>query len=81
MKELVVKLAKEHGFTLSEILGRQRNARVVNARWSIMRTLRDKGLSFPKIAKLMKKHHTTVMHACKHGWREERRESNRTRYI
>jgi chromosomal replication initiator protein len=48
----------------SELLGRSRQARIVQARQAAMYTLRcGAGLSLPRIARIFERDHTTVLHA------------------
>jgi len=48
-----------------EITGRSRKMMLVDARWVCAKALRAKGrLSFPQIARILNRDHTTIVHAC-----------------
>lgn len=44
------------------LLSKRRNALLVEKRKLIAKELREKGLSYPQIGKLLNRHHTTIMH-------------------
>lgn len=56
-------VAKKHNVDASEILGISRKRHVINARFEVFYRLRvDLLMSYQKIAHIMKKDHSTVMH-------------------
>ncbi len=56
--------AKAAGVRASVLCGPTREAKVSTFRWSAMVILRDQGLSYPAIARLLgRRDHSTVMHA------------------
>lgn len=56
-------VAKHHSVDVSEILGTSRKRHILQARFEVFYRLRvDLNLSYMKIAGLMKKDHTTVLH-------------------
>lgn len=57
-------VAAHHDVCAKEILGKSRKRHVVNARFEVFYRLRvDLNYSYPKIAMLMKRDHTSVLHA------------------
>ncbi len=55
-----------YGVTRHDILGRRRNAKVVRARHHCYWHFRERGNSYPAIARIMRrKDHTTIMHGRK----------------
>lgn len=63
--ELVDERAKAHHVTRTDVLGRSRTKSVAAARQAVYRGLRERGLSYPEIGRLLDRDHTTVMHACR----------------
>lgn len=59
--------AARHGLTLFEMLDDRRHGKPVEARREAMRIMRDMGASYPRIGKLMQRHHTTVLHALRNS--------------
>ncbi len=58
-------IAMRYGVTRHDILGRRRNAKVVRARHHCYWHFRERGNSYPAIARIMRrKDHTTIMHGC-----------------
>ena len=56
-------VANHHGIDSDEILGRSRRRNVVNARFEVFYRLRvELAFTYPRIAQLMKKDHSTVLH-------------------
>lgn len=64
-EKLVRKVAKQTKVGESEILGRSRNPRIVRARHLVWRSLREKGYSYPEIARSCGVNHSSVQYACK----------------
>lgn len=57
----VAQEAVRFGVTPEAIMSRQRSARIVDARESVMLRLRADGHSFPMIGRLMGRHHSSVI--------------------
>lgn len=55
--------AQDFGIPLERIISKNRKRYLVRARHQIILELRDKGLSYPKIGKLLKRDHSTVFYA------------------
>lgn len=55
-------IAARHGIALADLLSRSRRYSVVRARHELMWTLRETGLSYPRIARWLAMDHTGVMH-------------------
>jgi hypothetical protein len=62
--EAIDAVAAEYGVTREELVGRSRMQRFVNARQAAMVRLRSLGFSYPEIALLLGRDHTTVVAAC-----------------
>lgn len=60
---LVDHVAEAHHVTRGDVLGRGRTKRVAQARHAVMRALRDMGMSYPEIGRLLGRDHTTVLAA------------------
>jgi hypothetical protein len=73
IKDLFLKIGMAHGATLQEILipGRG-NREVCICRRLIALHLRAQGLSFPRIARYMNCHHTSVIYQLRHATYQER---------
>lgn len=64
LRDLLVdarQVARSHHVTLDEMWGRSRMAPVVEARVAFWRLLRGRGWSYPAIARLAGRDHSTVM--------------------
>jgi chromosomal replication initiation ATPase DnaA len=59
------RVAAEHGLTRADIIGRSRRREVVTARYAAMFAVADhfQQISYPRLARLFKRDHSTVMHA------------------
>jgi chromosomal replication initiation ATPase DnaA len=57
-----VALVKESGYALNEIISPRRQRHLVDARQAIAKGLRSKGYSFPAIAGVMRRDHTSIIH-------------------
>lgn len=58
-------VAAAYKITPEDILGTDRNQRIVDARWVAAKALRAKGrLSYPRIGFYLNRDHSTIMHAC-----------------
>lgn len=70
-------VARERLIAISEIVGTSRLAEVVKARHEVARRCRDElGYSLSKIGSLLRRHHTTILHAT----RKERRRRCPSKY-
>lgn len=74
-KTLLRQIAQAHGMKPAHILGTNRQARFVRARWAWWAECRKLGLSLPAIAAKGNWHHTSVMHGIKQH--EEMREGRK----
>ena len=62
--KVLLAVAKHHNISPDEIMGRSRRKDIISARFEVFYRLRvDVKLSYEKIAILMKRDHTSVMHA------------------
>lgn len=62
---VIQSIADKYSITTEDLFGKKRNAELVLPRHLAMYLLRSRlKLSFPKIAKITKRDHTTIMHAC-----------------
>ena len=59
---IVERVAKESGVSMSEIMGSGRDRRSTGARARVALALRRRGLSFPEIGMVLRRHHTTCMY-------------------
>jgi chromosomal replication initiation ATPase DnaA len=63
--DIVERHAVTHNVTVGDIVGERRSASVVRARHGAWREIRaTMGMSYPEIASLFGRDHTTVMSAC-----------------
>jgi hypothetical protein len=60
-------IARAAGYTLTDIRSSKRWPRLVATRVKMIRALRADGWSFPRIGKLLNRHHSTIMHHAKGG--------------
>jgi len=61
---ILTQVAAKHGLKTGVILGPARRVDIVAARWETISRLRqEQGWSMPMIGQLMKRHHTSVLHA------------------
>ena len=61
-REIIARVAKLHDVDPDDITGPSRHAELCEARFCIMRELRDKGWSTPRIGRLLNRDHSTVVH-------------------
>lgn len=59
--QIIARVAALHDLPVDDITGTNRSQRAMIARRQAMRELRDRGLSFPRIGKLLNRHHATVL--------------------
>lgn len=59
------RIASLRGLKMDDLTSERRSHCLVEARWVIMRELRNKGASLPQIGRLMGLHHSTVLHGLK----------------
>lgn len=57
--------ALAHGCTVAMILGPRRDAWIIEARRAVIAKLRGMGWSQPRIGRLLRRDHTTIMHHLK----------------
>jgi chromosomal replication initiation ATPase DnaA len=63
--ELLENVALDHGLAPDEIIAKNNAATFVNARRDFAVAAREKGYSFPQIARVLRKHHTTIIQLIK----------------
>jgi chromosomal replication initiation ATPase DnaA len=64
-QRIIFDVAEKHGCSVVNMLSPCRDTVFVNARQEAYRRLRDElGYSYPKIAKIFSRDHSTVVHAC-----------------
>ncbi|MBL9070431.1 MAG: hypothetical protein JNM03_10620 [Sphingopyxis sp.] len=61
-REIIARVAKLHDIEPEDITGSSRARLHCEARWQVMRELRAKGLSNPRIGRLLNRDHSSVMH-------------------
>ena len=74
-------VAAIHGVTVDEIVGHRRHENLVQARRDVARWLRQLGLSYPAIGRMLGgRHHASIMNLC--GWKrsEEAQHAIKVRY-
>ena len=59
--EIMVFVCRHFGVTLDQLRSKDRHAHIADARHVAMWLLRERGLSFPAIARILHRDHTTVM--------------------
>lgn len=55
-------IALRHGVTREDVLGKSRERRIVYARQHCYWMLRERGRTFPEIARIMRRDHSSVIH-------------------
>lgn len=60
--ELISQIAREHGFTASDLIGPSRVREVCMARWRAMKVLRAKGRSLSSIGRTFNRDHSSVIY-------------------
>ena len=55
-------IALRHGVTREDVLGRSRVGRIVEARQHCYWHFRERGRTFPEIARIMRRDHSSVIH-------------------
>lgn len=60
-QKLTLETAEKHGITVAEMLSPSRASHLVEARRDLAFALRARAWSYPRIGKLMKRDHTTIM--------------------
>ena len=63
--QIIDRVAAEHEMTRADIIGRSRRRDVVNARYAAMFAVADhfKQISYPRLARIFDRDHSTIMHA------------------
>lgn len=59
--DIIVELCVKYEVDKCELLSKRRDSKIVEKRRLIAQELRDRGLSYPAIGKLLNRHHTTIM--------------------
>jgi chromosomal replication initiation ATPase DnaA len=77
-QRIIFDVAEKHGISTVTMLSPCRDRAFVNAREEAYRRLRDElGYSYPKIARIFNRDHSTVVHACKReAYKAKRRARN-----
>ena len=60
-RAVLAAVSEDTGVSVDDLIGDARHARVATARKEAYRRLLDVGLSYSAVARLMQRHHTTVM--------------------
>lgn len=60
-QQIIARVAALHDLAVDDLTGANRSLPATTARRQAMRELRDRGLSFPRIGKLLNRHHATVL--------------------
>lgn len=60
--EVISKVARLHGLTASDLLGKNRSRPVSQVRWRAMKALRERGLTHSAIGRLLKCDQSSVWH-------------------
>jgi chromosomal replication initiation ATPase DnaA len=60
--EILEEVTKNYSCTVQQLRSRQRASNLVKARRRVSRRLRQHGMSYPKIGRVLNKDHTTIMH-------------------
>lgn len=61
-RDVIAEVAREHEVTPEQVMGRSVHRHVVRARWAAMARLREAGLSYPRIGRILGRDHSTVMY-------------------
>lgn len=61
-RAIILEVAQRHGIDPADLHSPNRSAPLCRARWEAMRLLRDRGLSLPRIGRMLNRDHKTVMH-------------------
>ncbi|WP_395652482.1 helix-turn-helix domain-containing protein [Brevundimonas sp.] len=61
--EAITEIAEAHRLTLEDILGKSRHKYLVMVRRKCVVMLREKGYSTTEIGRIMKRDHSTIVHA------------------
>lgn len=63
LREFIASQAAKEGYTLEQILSHDRDKELVVVRHGIARALRDRGLSFAQIGRIMNRDHSSIIYA------------------
>jgi chromosomal replication initiator protein len=73
-QRIIFDVAEKHGVSVALMLSPCRDRAFVNAREEAYRRLRDDlGYSYPKIAKIFSRDHSTIVHACHRDANKQKR--------
>lgn len=61
-KEILSKYCGKYDVMLDDLLSHKRTEKLVIVRTFIAKDLRNKGWSYPQIAKILNRHHTSIMY-------------------
>ena len=56
-------IARQHGLTSHDLIGKRRIAKIVTARKECYVLLRSRGMTYPQIGRIFNRHHTTIIDA------------------
>lgn len=59
--EIVAQIAREHGYTASDLIGPSKLSDVCVVRWRAMKALRDKGRTLSSIGRTFNRDHSSVI--------------------
>ena len=65
VNSVVDRVAADYGVTRDCIFGNSRKKDVCHARHEVMWALREMGFSYPRIARVLGRDHTTIIHGCR----------------
>jgi chromosomal replication initiation ATPase DnaA len=75
IREIVKETAAEFLVDPQMILGKNQEARIVEARRNLVLRLRNRGMSFPTIGRWLNRHHTSIIHLCQTATQSERQKA------
>jgi chromosomal replication initiator protein len=67
---LLARVCEHFEITMTELLSKDRHAHIADARHVAAWLLRETGLSYPSIGKVLERDHTTIMHSVRKVERE-----------
>ena len=62
---IIAEIAAKEGFSVADVLSDRRDRHLVHTRWRAYTALKDAGLGYSGIARMMNRDHSTVMYGIK----------------
>jgi Bacterial dnaA protein helix-turn-helix len=62
-REIIQGVCERHGITYAELVGHSRKHYLMPPRVEAARLLRERGISFPEIGRILHRDHSTIVHA------------------